>query len=185
MTGRNYGAIGRGLRLVFIGHIFYILSIFPWIGLIGVILVLAGLFQAGKGEPGMQPAFWCCAGEVLATLFYALSPGDMLAILTSALGVLVIYFVCAVSSRLLEELGNTQTARWGRTVWKIYLAGTAVTVLLPLVLSSNLYLFWNSRYLILGITLGFRFVFTMILLLHLYNVYSTFEEQEQSNGGAV
>ena len=151
----------------------------------GVILTLAGLFVAGRGEARMKPAFWCCAGEVAATVLLILQPSDILTILSLALGVLVIYFVCSVSSALLEGLGKSQTAKWGRVVWKIYLVGTIIITVLPLILRSDFYLFWRSRYLLVAITLGFRFVFTMILLLHLYNVYSTFEEQEQSNDGAV
>ena len=181
----SYGAVGKGLRLVFLGQIFYILSLFPWIGLLGVVLTLVGLFVAGRGEMRMKPAFWCCAGEVAATVLQIFRPSDILTVLALALGVLVIYFICSVSSVLLEDLGEIQKANWGRVVWKIYLIGTIIITVLPLILRSNLYLFWRSRYLLLFITLGFRFVFTMILLLHLYNVYSTFEEQEQSNGGAV
>lgn len=151
----------------------------------GVVLTLAGLFEAGRGEARMKPAFWCCVGEVAVTVLLVFQSSDTLTILSQALAVLVIYFICSVSSALLEDLGELQKAKWGRVVWKIYLVGTIIITVLPLILRSDFYLFWRSRYLLLFITLGFRFVFTMILLLHLYNVYSTFEEQEQSNGGAV
>lgn len=173
----NYGVVGKGLRLVFLGQILGILSIFPIISLIGVVLLLIGLYLAGKGEARLRPAFMCGIAELLVAVLSAWTPSVILTIAVAALDVLVIYYLCVVTSSMLDTLGKTQTAQWGRVVWKIYLIGIALLNILSMVLTSGGIALWNTVYLVVAVNLGCRFVITLILLLHLYNVYSAFEEQ--------
>lgn len=171
----NYKTVGKGLRMVFIGLILGILAIFPVIALIGVVLILAGLALASRGEARLQPALFCGIAELLVSVLSAWTPSVVLTIAVAALDVLVIYYLCVVTSAMLDALGQTQTAQWGRVVWKIYLIGIAALNILSMIVTGSGFIYWSTVYLMIAVNLAGRFVITFILLLHLYQVYSAFE----------
>lgn len=180
----SYGTVGKGLWLIFIGQILGILSIFPVMVLISAVLLLVGLYIAGKGEVRLRPAFVCGIAELLVAVLSAWTPSLILTVAVTVLDVLIVYYICSVTSDLLDALGKRDMAKWGRVVWKIYLLGIVAMNMISLAVVTNRVVFWSMMELIVAINLGIRFVIGMILLLHLYHVYSTFEEQERSNGGA-
>ena len=57
----DYSMAGKGLNRMFIGEILYILAIIPLIGgilaLAGYIVMLVGLYTAGKADDGYRTAF--------------------------------------------------------------------------------------------------------------------------------
>ncbi|MEJ5965607.1 hypothetical protein [Flavonifractor porci] len=180
----SYGTVGKGLWLIFIGQILGILSIFPVMVLISAVLLLVGLYIAGKGEVRLRPAFVCGIAELLVAVLSAWTPSLILTVAVTVLDVLIVYYICSVTSDLLDALGKRDMAKWGRVVWKIYLLGIVAMNMISLAVVTSRVVFWSMMELIVAINLGIRFVIGMILLLHLYHVYSTFEEQERSNGGA-
>ena len=180
----SYGTVRKGLWLIFVGQILGILSIFSVMVLISAVLLLVGLYIAGKGEARLRPAFVCGIAELLVAVLSAWVPSLILTVAVTVLDVLIVYYICSVTSDLLDTLGKKEMAQWGRVVWKIYLLGIAVMNMISLAMLTSGVIFWSMMELIVAITLGIRFVIGMILLLHLYNVCSTFEEQGRSNGGA-
>ncbi len=133
---------GKGLKTVFIGEILCLLGFIPVLGtiaaLVGLILTLVGLNTAGRGDSGYQTAFKIAiinlvvgfGGGILS--MFASGVGQLVNVVSSILGFLLVYFICTTTSCLLESRDGALAAR-GVTVWKLYAGCTVVLVVCSLV----------------------------------------------------
>ena len=119
-----YQKVGKGIRLVFIGQICGVLSLYEIMVAISLLFFMAGLYLAARAEKKLWVAFWLEAGTlllaVLETWFFYFPSLELIGV---ALHILGVFCICTVTSALLDEIGAGDTARWGRAVWKIYAGG--------------------------------------------------------------
>ena len=128
----DYSMAGKGLNRMFIGEILCILAIIPLIGgilaLVGYIVMLVGLYTAGKADDGYRTAFFL----TIAGLIFSLLP--ILSIVSSIFNIITTYLVCTTTARLLTERGDLETAAKGLFVWKLYAACLVVSLVCALLL---------------------------------------------------
>ncbi len=147
MYDQAYKDIGKGLRMAFFGQLLAVLSSFtfislgPILALTSLVLTLIGLSSAGRGDSGYRTAFsvtivnlavTAAASLVLAIAIYFIPSlsgvlAALLTIVSSLLGFLAVYYVCTTSSALLEDRETALSMR-AATVWKLYGACIAITV---------------------------------------------------------
>lgn len=125
----NYRTAGDGLMLVFIGEIICIFSFLPLLGLIlaiiGTIIELAGLNKAGQTADGYRTAFTVSVVVIVLTFVGLIVP--FVSVISRILSMVVLYIVCNTTADLLDPF-DWETARRGRTVWKLCLGCTIVMV---------------------------------------------------------
>lgn len=146
MYDQAYKDIGKGLRMVFFGQLFAVLSVFlsgigSILALVSLVLTLIGLSSAGRGDSGYRTAFSItivnlavtfAASLVLVIAIYVIPSlsgifAALLTVVSSVLGFLAVYYVCTTSSALLEDREMALSMR-AAAVWKLYGACIAVTV---------------------------------------------------------
>ena len=128
----DYSMAGKGLNRMFIGEILCILAIIPLIGgilaLAGYIVMLVGLYTAGKADDGYRTAFFL----TIASLILGFIP--ILSLVGSVFNIITTYLVCTTTARLLMETGATATAARGLFIWKLYAACLVVSLVCALLL---------------------------------------------------
>ena len=128
----DYPMAGKGLNRMFIGEILCILAIIPLIGgilaLAGYIVMLVGLYTAGKADDGYRTAFFL----TIASLILGFIP--VLSLIGSVFNIITTYLVCTTTARLLMERGDTATAARGLFIWKLYAACLVVSLVCALLL---------------------------------------------------
>lgn len=128
----DYSMAGKGLNRMFIGEILCILALIPLIGgilaLVGFIIMLVGLYTAGKADEGYRTAFFL----TIANLILGLIP--FLGFVGTILSIITTYLVCTTTARLLTARGDTATAARGLFVWKLYAACLVVSLVCALLL---------------------------------------------------
>lgn len=128
----DYSMAGKGLNRMFIGEILYILAIIPLIGgilaLAGYIVMLVGLYTAGKADDGYRTAFFL----TIASLILGFIP--FLSLIGSIFNIITTYLVCTTTACLLTERGDLETAAKGLFVWKLYAACLVVSLVCALLL---------------------------------------------------
>ena len=167
----RYQKVGKGVRLVFIGQICGVLSLYEIMVAISLLFFMAGLYLAARTEKKLWIAFWLEAGTlllaVLETWFFYFPSLELIGV---ALHILGVFCICTVTSALLDEIGAGDTARWGRAVWKIYAGGRIGLYVFSDALGLYGILVVDWLLLNVFVNLIFRFAVGFILLLHLYNV---------------
>ena len=129
---RDYMLAGKGLNRMFIGEILCILALIPLIGVIlalaAFIVMLVGLYTAGKADDGYRTAFIL----TIASLILSFIP--FLNLIGSIFNIITTYLVCTTTARLLTERGDLETAAKGLFVWKLYAACLVVSLVCALLL---------------------------------------------------
>lgn len=150
MYEQAYKDIGKGLRLVFFGEILVdVAALFSWpvLTLAGLVLTLAGLSTAGRGDSGYRKAFSVTIlnlavtflGMILAGVSLAFMPvlgGLFTAAVVAAsafFSFLSVYYVCTTSAALLAERETALSMR-AENLWKIFGVCIAVTTVCVLVM---------------------------------------------------
>lgn len=125
----DYRTAGEGLSKVFIGEILTIFSIIPLLGwiaaIVGTVLQLVGLNQAGRAAEGYRTAFQMSIAVLVLSVLGVFLP--FMSLISSLVSLGVLYCVCTTTADLLDGF-DTETAQRGRTVWKICLGCTIASV---------------------------------------------------------
>lgn len=132
---------GEGLRYVFWGVIAILVGtvvaiIIPLVGLIVMLVGMGcevyGYLTAAKSDTGYMNAVFCVAGGIVVSLLNGVAGegvfGSLLSILSSILGLAVVYFMCQTTGKLLSP-GRPDLAVRADSLWKLYLGCTVVQVI--------------------------------------------------------
>ena len=143
---KQYPNAANGLKLMFYGEILTIIAalflLVPWVGtiltLIGGIVSLLGLNQAGSDDAGYRTAFALTIANLVLSIVGAFVGDGFLATLISLCGsvlsLLIVYYVCITTANLLHSIGEENLSSRGRTVWMINLICTVVGVVIGLLM---------------------------------------------------
>ncbi|MCM1025474.1 MAG: hypothetical protein NC432_03525 [Roseburia sp.] len=97
-----------------------------------VILSLVGLKQAGKDIEGCKTAFLLTIIDLVVTVLHTFLNagvfGTILSLADTILSLAVIYFVCTSVGETMKQIGASNEAQLGHTVWIINLVCAAVSV---------------------------------------------------------
>lgn len=126
----------EGLKLIFYSQVVSILSVFltaiPVVGvvlmLVAGVLNLVGLSRAAADDEGYRTAFQLTIAAIVLNLAGVFVLTGILGQVASILSLVVIYFVCMTTARLLRDNGEDALAARGELVWKINLTCTVVSV---------------------------------------------------------
>ena len=143
---KQYPNAANGLKLMFYGEILTIIAplflLVPWVGtiliLIGGVLSLVGLNQAGSDDAGYRTAFVLTIVNLVLSIV-VLFVGDgflatLIGLCSSVLSLLIVYYVCITTANLLHSIGEENLSSRGRTVWMINLICTVVGVVISLLM---------------------------------------------------
>lgn len=140
----QYPNAGAGLKQMFIAQVGVIICIvcasIPSISLISmigaivfVVISLFGLYSLGKDIEECKMAFiLTIVGAIVNILAKLLANvpvvGPLLKIAYTVISLLVVYFVCIPVSGALSQIGATDIADLGQTVWKLNLVCYAASI---------------------------------------------------------
>lgn len=140
----DFGRVGKGLKLLFVGELFLLLSnlISPLrvpILFVGFILSLMGLNTAAQENPGFQRAMSLLVASIAANLGTVFAPPGgvvalVLVLVDGAVSFGALYLICTTAADMVEARGDFDLAQQGRFVWKLNLFCT-VAVLVSVVLT--------------------------------------------------
>lgn len=143
----NYPNAANGLKLVFYAEILAviggILMILPTVGsvflLVSGLLALVGLNRAGADEEGYRTAFMLSIVSVVVSAVSMFTRADsfmgsLVSIVSGIVSLIIIYFVCTTTSKLLRTVGREALYQRGHTVWTINLACTVLGVVLSMLM---------------------------------------------------
>ena len=144
----QYYNAGAGLKKMFIGQVgaivCTILAIIPFVGIIGgtgalvfAVVSLVGLYGAGKDIAGCRTAIFLQMLAFVLSVFSMFFAGNwpMLVLFNTAdsiLSFLIVYFVCNSVSDVMLAVGADDTAKKGRTVWRVNLLCYIATIVILL-----------------------------------------------------
>ncbi len=141
---KSYPMASDGLKLMFYGEIVTIigsvLSLVPIVGVIlrilGPVLAAYGLFKAAGDDEGYRTAFYLTIAQVVVNLISAFFKSgivkSLLSIVSTIIGLAIVYYVCTTTANLLHAVGQEQQSAKGRTVWLIYLICALVSVVVQI-----------------------------------------------------
>ena len=142
---KSYPMASDGLKLMFYGEIVTIigsvLSLVPIVGVIlrivGPVLAAYGLFKAAGDDEGYRTAFYLTIAQVVVNLISAFFKNggivkSLLSIVSTIVGLAIVYYVCTTTANLLHAVGQEQQSAKGRTVWLIYLICALVSVVVQI-----------------------------------------------------
>ena len=137
----RYPMAADGLHTMFNGQILAIVGVvlffIPLVGsvlaIVGGILYIVGMYKAREEDEGYRTAFILSIVNLVVNLL----PGTLGEIASTVVGLLVVYFVCTTTARLLREVDADDVADLGMRVWTINLmCAVASVVISVLVLIS-------------------------------------------------
>lgn len=127
----DYTTAGRGLNKMFYGQILCILGFLPLVGwiaaIVGLILFLVGLNEAGRADAGYRTAFLVTIANLVVSLLSGVL--GILSIVSDILAIAAVYLVCITTANLLFSKGDPATAGRGLFVWKLYAACMVVEII--------------------------------------------------------
>lgn len=142
---KSYPMASDGLKLMFYGEIVTligaVLSLVPIVGVIlrivGPVLAAYGLFKAAGDDEGYRTAFYLTIAQVVVNLISAFFKNggivkSLLSIVSTIVGLAIVYYVCTTTANLLHAVGQEQQSAKGRTVWLIYLICALVSVVVQI-----------------------------------------------------
>ncbi len=145
----KYWDAGAGLKKMFIASIgvvvCLVLVLVPGINLLAALAALAfailsmvGLYQAGKDIESCKTAFMLTIAKIVVNVIGNVTQNAMISLIIALAGyvldALVVYLVCTSVSDIIERMGENSIANKGRLIWKLYLGGFIVTVVLSLLM---------------------------------------------------
>ena len=130
----QYQVVGKGLRFVFFGEVVAIIALFlSRLSIIGAILsalaqvlVLVGLYTAGKANPGLRTAFLVAMVNLVVAVITIFLP--FATALSTLLKAVEVYFICSRTAELLTEKENKRLASRGQKLWKVYVGCVVVAM---------------------------------------------------------
>lgn len=144
----NYQNAGQGLKKMFIAEVGVIvctvLAIIPIINILAaigmlvfLIISMVGLNAAGKDIEGCKKAFTITIIGIVVSIVGAFFKTGFLHVLFSiasdVLSLLVVYYVCTSVAEVMNQIGASDIAQKGLTVWKINLVCTVISVVATII----------------------------------------------------
>ena len=138
---------GNGLKTMFLAQIVILVAAvvtalgllavpFALIGLVGIIvggiMSLVGLFRAGPAHDYYRNAMTVCVINIVVEVVAKIAGdgffGSLLDSVSTVLGAVMVYFICAATAELLSNRGDAALAARGQLIWKLN-AGCAVAAI--------------------------------------------------------
>lgn len=145
----NYPNAAKGLKTMFLAQIISIAAVviaaIPFIGIVGGIAAivcgvffLLGINMAGNDDEGYKKAFtYQIATIIIGVLNLFLGDvfliGTLISIASSITSLLVIYYICTTTSKLLRTVGQDAIASTGDKVWNINKICTIISVICEII----------------------------------------------------
>lgn len=184
----QYPNAGAGLKQMFIAQVGAIIctvcALIPIINILAAIgaivfavISLVGLYNLGKDIEECKKAFILtivgAIVNILASLLAAVSvAGSLLSIAHMVISLLVVYFVCIPVSKVLSQIGATDAADLGQTVWKLnlvcYVASIVCSILALIPVLAVIGLLISIVVLIAALVGGIMY---MVFLYKSYNAF--------------
>lgn len=148
----NYPNVGKGLKMMFWAEIAAIIaavfSIIPLIGLVGDIagvvcgiIMIVGVYTAGKDDAGYKKAFLFTILSLIAAFAsgcVALIPvvgtivSNIIDVVLTIFDLVVTYYVITTTANILRGIGADDVAKKGMNVWKIVMVCAILGMILGL-----------------------------------------------------
>lgn len=138
---QSHATAGQGLMLIFLGQIVTLFSFIPVLGgfaaLAGLIISVIGFYTLSQVNEGYKNAFYLTIVNlvisVLKVIFRTGILNTMFSLISSIIGLIIVYLVCTTTAELLKGEDDGLVDRAG-LIWKLYAICTCVSIVCSLLM---------------------------------------------------